>query len=858
MKNPIRTLLITALAATSLNAANVWRLVGWSDFGINPMERDYSLFAIYPPYGTIHAQLIDPTGTLYKGASSVTVTFEAMADLNGSINTTSAGKTNFSGAAGSNMPGASNTPQPMTFESGYLRFTAAGIPITPYDDTLNLNYFPLFKLTARDAAGNILATTRITLPVSNEVECRGCHASGANTAAQPAAGYANDSNPNCDFKLNILQIHDEKNRRNPAYISALASLNYATSLAATVNAGTAVSCTACHASNQFNNPGISGIETLTGAMHANHASNVDPATGDTLDNGTDRATCYNCHPGTHTQALRGPMARSVDANGSLQIQCQSCHGNMSALGDTSRQGWLDLPNCQACHTGTAMTAMGGVIRQTSALSASGQLNKPADTTFATTPNQPMTGASLFRFSTGHGSLQCAACHGTTHAELPSTVTNDNLQSIDLTSSVGPVQDCATCHQSGISSPTGGPHGMHDVGSGWVNSHSRSIGRGNTSACQACHGADLRGTVLSRTFAARTLVIEGGSIQMFKGFQVGCYTCHNGPNGNGVPPAAAVVSNTSASAVSGQSSTVPVTVTNGGVLRIISQPLGGTAHVAGNSIVYQPRANFEGTDQITYAALNSGGRDSNLGTATLQVTSKVRPAFAPSGVANAASYAPGIAPGMISYVYGSGMGPANLAGYELNSGGFIEKSAGATRVLFNGIPAPILYTSDTQLSAIVPYGVSGSTAKMVVEYNGIQSAGVQIPLLATLPGIFTADSSGKGQAAVINQDGTVNSAANPAARGSVITFFVTGEGATNPVSIDGKLAAAPYTKPVLPLVVTIGGQSAEVQYGGGAPGEVAGMMQVNAVIPAGIDAGSAEVVASVGDTLSMVGVTVAVK
>jgi uncharacterized protein (TIGR03437 family) len=858
------TLALTFLTALSLPAANSWRLIGWSDFGINPMERDYSLFGIYPPSGTIHAQLIDPTGALYRGASNVTMTYEAVADPNGSIDSTSIGKTNFAGKpdvdtgiTGSRMPGSGNVPQAMTFDAGYNRFTGAAIPITPYDDSLNLNYYPLIKLTARDASGNVLATARITLPVSNEVECRGCHASGANPDAQPAAGYANDNNPNRDFKLNILQLHDEKNRRNPLYQSALASLNYSSSgILATATSGTAISCIACHSTNQFNaagqsaNPGIGGIESLTGAMHLNHAANIDPATGDILDNGTDRATCYNCHPGTHTQAFRGPMARSVSAGGSLQIQCQSCHGNMSALGDPSRNGWMDLPNCQACH-------IGGGTRLTNALNASGALNQPSDTTFATTPNAPTAGTSLYSYSTGHGSLQCSACHGSTHAELPSAQANDNLQAIDLTGSAGAIQECTICHQSGISSTNGGPHGMHDVGAGWVNSHTRAVGRTPT-ACQPCHGVDYKGTVLSQAFAARTLSIDRGTIQMFRGYQVGCYTCHNGPGGNGTAPATAVVSNTTASVASGQSTTIPVSVTNGGVLRIVTRPVSGIAYVSGNSITYQAQSSFEGTDQFTYAALNSFGGDSNLGTATVKVTSQVRPAFAASGVTNAASYASGIAPGMIAYIYGSGMGPANVAPLELNSGGFIEKAAAGTRVLFNGIPAPILYTSGSQASAIVPYGISGATANMVVEYNGIQSAGIPVPVSGALPGIFTTDASGKGQAAVLNQDGSFNSASNPAAQGSVVTFFVTGAGATSPKISDGKLAVAPYPVPAQPVSVTIGGQLADMQYAGGAPGEVAGLTQVNAVIPANTAPGIVPVSVSVGGVVSAAGVTVAVK
>jgi uncharacterized protein (TIGR03437 family) len=128
----------------------------------------------------------------------------------------------------------------------------------------------------------------------------------------------------------------------------------------------------------------------------------------------------------------------------------------------------------------------------------------------------------------------------------------------------------------------------------------------------------------------------------------------------------------------------------------------------------------------------------------------------------------------------------------------------------------------------------------------------------LPGIFTADSSGKGEAAVINQDGSFNSVSNPAAQGSVVTFFLTGEGMTNPTVVDGRLAVAPYTVPMQPVTVTIGGQPAVVQYAGAAPGEVAGMMQINATVPSNIAAGSTSLVVVVGGTSSASAVTVEVK
>jgi len=91
------------------------------------------------------------------------------------------------------------------------------------------------------------------------------------------------------------------------------------------------------------------------------------------------------------------------------------------------------------------------------------------------------------------------------------------------------------------------------------------------------------------------------------------------------------------------------------------------------------------------------------------------------------------------------------------------------------------------------------------------------------------------------------------------MFATGEGQTSPPGVDGKLASGTLPQPVLPVVVTIGGQVAQVQYAGGAPGEVAGIMQLNVEIPTGIQTGDAvPVVLEVGGVPSQTGVTLAVR
>jgi uncharacterized protein (TIGR03437 family) len=153
------------------------------------------------------------------------------------------------------------------------------------------------------------------------------------------------------------------------------------------------------------------------------------------------------------------------------------------------------------------------------------------------------------------------------------------------------------------------------------------------------------------------------------------------------------------------------------------------------------------------------------------------------------------------------------------------------VSFSGTNGVVLYTSATQVSAIVPYSVPvGSTADVTVTYQGQSFTAPAVPVASSAPGIFTSNSTDTGQAAAINQDGSINGPTSPARAGSTISLYVTGEGQTTPAGADGKPASAPLPRPVLPVSVTINGQYVPVTYAGGAPGQVAGMMQVNAQIP----------------------------
>jgi uncharacterized protein (TIGR03437 family) len=182
-----------------------------------------------------------------------------------------------------------------------------------------------------------------------------------------------------------------------------------------------------------------------------------------------------------------------------------------------------------------------------------------------------------------------------------------------------------------------------------------------------------------------------------------------------------------------------------------------------------------------------------------------------------------------------------------------------QVQFDGRPAPIIYTSEPQASVVVPYDVAGqATTQLRLIYQGVISSVVTLPVTVSVPGIFTLDASGSGPGAIFNQDFTLNSAFNPAPRGSVIQLFATGEGLTDPAGIDGRLAQTPLPMPIAPVAAQIGGVDAVVYYAGGAPGLTAGLMQVNLIVPAGVTPGpTVPVVISVGGVPSQTQVTVAV-
>jgi endo-1,4-beta-xylanase len=211
-----------------------------------------------------------------------------------------------------------------------------------------------------------------------------------------------------------------------------------------------------------------------------------------------------------------------------------------------------------------------------------------------------------------------------------------------------------------------------------------------------------------------------------------------------------------------------------------------------------------------------------------------PNLTASGVVNAASYqGASVAPGEILAIFGTAVGPDKPLGATLTSSGLVSTTAAATQVLFDNYPAPILYAGENQINVVVPFEVMpGQSVTVTVTNNGQSSAPVSIPVVQAVPGIFLL---GGQQAAVLNQDLSVNGPSNPAPAGSVIVVYATGGGLLPAPVTDGELPTTLIN--VADVTLKVGGQPAVIDFAGLAPG-FAGVLQINATLPSGIASGPA--------------------
>jgi uncharacterized protein (TIGR03437 family) len=207
------------------------------------------------------------------------------------------------------------------------------------------------------------------------------------------------------------------------------------------------------------------------------------------------------------------------------------------------------------------------------------------------------------------------------------------------------------------------------------------------------------------------------------------------------------------------------------------------------------------------------------------------------VANAASYdGTAMSGGEIVSLFGQGLGPASGTEPQVNMETGFPKQLAGVQVTFNGTPGPLLYVQNNQINAIAPWALqnqTGQTVNVCLIYDGSATNCITRPVVQQHPGVFTVDGV---YAAALNQDGSINSASNPAK--GLVSIFATGLGPIRPALPDGAIVGLPLPVNVLQdgiyWAAIFGFAGTEVSYtpvtyGGPAPYEVAGVSQVNFVL-----------------------------
>ena len=276
-------------------------VLGYNDLGMHCMNQDFSTLAILPPFNNLHAQVIDRRD---EDPKIVTSGISVRYSIPG--NTMSANKTNFWNFAPQlfgvalppNVGLTGNRMKGVMRPTGNGDWSATGIPITPLDDTMSLNPYPLARIAVVRKRKRV-AITNTVVPVSWEISCNLCHG---------------EADGNVD--LDILADHDRAHGTQ-------------------LQLSTPVLCAKCHADPALGTVGVPGVSNLSSAMHRSHAPHMRKVQN--LGN-----TCYACHPGFQTNCQR-------DVHLAKGIQCIACHGDMNVVGDSGRTPWVSEPTCASCH-----------------------------------------------------------------------------------------------------------------------------------------------------------------------------------------------------------------------------------------------------------------------------------------------------------------------------------------------------------------------------------------------------------------------------------------------------------------------------------------------------------------------------
>ena len=271
----------------------------------------------------------------------------------------------------------------------------------------------------------------------------------------------------------------------------------------------------------------------------------------------------------------------------------------------------------------------------------------------------------------------------------------------------------------------------------------------------------------------------------------------------------------------------------GLQNVSAQPLLTVATDGSVYLVAFPSGGYAPSRNGPFGAANG-----NAGPVLIHlIQNPAAPTLALACAGNAASFlAQPVAPGALVTLYGNGLGPQTGVQTQASLQTPFPKQAGNVRVTFDGTAVPILYAQDAQINVAAPWSLTpGTSTRICVFFNEAPTNCLTWPVAQTAPGVFTVDGI---HAAALNQDGSINTASNPAAVGSIVSIYLTGMGPIEPAQADGTLVGTPLPANVYgsevdmpldgPPTTGVTVVSLQQMYSGPAPGLIAGATQINFV------------------------------
>jgi hypothetical protein len=367
-------------------------VLAWNDLGMHCLNPTYDEAVILPPYNTVWAQVVERGNPPRIVTEDVTVQYRVV------DNTYSSGKTdelggvfaqfweNVNALFGADLDTDTglnlDDPEVHNGLSGTMlakgdHFQVSGVPLTPVDDSGTWNPYQVVEVTVKNAAGTVLATTRTTIPTSDEIDCARCHAQDGPATVSIGGGQASALH-------NVLASHD-----------ALHATNLVDSKP--------VLCASCHATPALGTPSpASPSRYLSASIHGSHA--------------TRSAACYDCHPGASTSCNRSEAHTADNGN------CTACHLGMSEVASSivsdSRIPWVTEPKCASCHTGVQDVDTGAVLYRNATGHGGMYCAACHGSPHAMVPSLQQTdNAQFVQYQSTAVSLgSCAVCHESSHGE----------------------------------------------------------------------------------------------------------------------------------------------------------------------------------------------------------------------------------------------------------------------------------------------------------------------------------------------------------------------------------------------------------------------------------------------------------